>query len=216
MLNAKNIPGGGNTGTYDPLDEGSYPARLVMIVDMGVQAQRPYKGEAKKPAPEISLTYELVDEFAVDDAGEEIPDKPRWVWETMPLYNLMADRATSTKRYLGIDPTQEFEGDWSKLLGAPCMVTLTVWESKDGSKKGNNVSHVSSMRDKDKKKCAELVNDPVVFDMDNPDIEVFNGLSDYMKNKIKGGLEYAGSPLQVALDGGETSDDESNEEGKGW
>jgi len=125
-LNANKIPANGNNNRVEQpaLDPGVYPARIVQILDMGLQPQRPYKGEEKAPAYELSVTYELVDAFMVDEEGNEIEDKPRWVSETFPLHNLKADLAKSTKRYKAIDPDEQFGGDWSQLLDQPINVTL--------------------------------------------------------------------------------------------
>ena len=82
-----------------------YPARLVQLIDLGLQAQRPYQGKDKPPVQEVMFTYELVDVFMVNEEGKEQEDKPRWVTETLPFYGLFADKATSTKRYKAFDPT---------------------------------------------------------------------------------------------------------------
>src|SRR5574341_1285327 len=80
-----------------PLDPGVYPTRLVQLIDLGLQPQRPYQGKEKPPAHEIMMTYEFVDEFLKDENDEDIEDKPRWYSETLPLYSLEADKAKSTQ-----------------------------------------------------------------------------------------------------------------------
>ena len=74
-LNANNVAFAGAKKDFVPLDAGTYPARLVMVIDCGLQPQRPYKGEDKEPAYEIGLTYEFADEFMKDDDGQEMKDK---------------------------------------------------------------------------------------------------------------------------------------------
>ena len=102
-LNAKTASSGGGMN-IEPLEPGTYPARLVQVVDLGVQAQRPYQGKEKDPVQEILLTYEFVDEFLKDEDGNEETDKPRWLSESMPLFNLSSERAKSTLRYNALDP----------------------------------------------------------------------------------------------------------------
>lgn len=198
-LNASKVKGGGTP--QDPLEAGSYPARLVGILDLGLQAQRPYKGEEKKPAYEINVTYELSDEFMKDEEGNEIKDKPKWLSETMPLHNLKADRAKSTQRYLALDPTQEFKGDWVQLIGTACNVTVVInpGTGKHAGKVYENIGALSTMRAKEVEKLPELVNPSRVFDLDSPDREVFESLPDWLQDKIKGNLEFAGSPLAHLL-----------------
>ena len=111
MLNAKEIPGGGNRIEYPVLEEGTYPARLVEVSVLGVLEQMPFKGEQKDPRLTMRLTYELSDEFLPDEDGEDDPEKPRFLSEEIGFYNLEVDRATSTKK---------------GVTGLSCLVNL-VW-----------------------------------------------------------------------------------------
>ena len=103
-LNATTAPVGAGK-QFPNMEAGTYPTRIVIVADLGLQAQRPFSGsDQKEPRREVLLTYEFTDEFQKDDDGEDIADKPRWLTETFPLYNLGADRAKSTKRYNALDP----------------------------------------------------------------------------------------------------------------
>lgn len=194
---------GGNTGgnrVEQPLIEaGVYPARLVQIIDMGVQAQRAYQGKEKPPAQEIMLTYELVDTFCVDENGNELEDKPRWISETLPLYSIDQDKAKSTQRYFALDPQGEDGGDFSAQIGKPVNITLVHNPYKD--KVYVNVAGIAAMRPRDAQKCPELVNDPKVFDLDAPDMTIFKSLPEWVQEKIKTNLHYQGSKLQAAIGG---------------
>jgi hypothetical protein len=203
-LNARNVPKVGGGPAQEPIDAGSYPARVVQILDLGVQEQRPYKGEAKPPAHEIMLTYEFADEFMKDENGDDIEDKPRWLSETFPLRNLDADLATSTKRYKALDPTEAYGGDFTELVETPCTLVIVnnVGTGKNAGKIYNNIQAVSAMRPRDAAKAPELVNPPKVFVLDEPDLEVFKSLPEWLQDKIKGNLDFDGSPLQEALEGG--------------
>lgn len=176
-----------------------YPARIVQIIDLGLQAQRPYQGQDKKPANEIMLTYELVTEFMKDEEGKDIEDKPRWISETLPFYGLFADKAKSTKRYNVFDPENAFEGDFSKVIGVP--INVTIVNNKVGDKVYDNVANVAAMSSKKALACPDLVGAPKVFDLDTPDMEVFNKLPKWLQDKIKGNFNFKGSPLEKALSG---------------
>jgi len=200
-INARKVKGNAGSGKkYPPVDAGTYPARLVQVIDLGLQPQAPYQGQEKPPANEIMLTYELLDEFLPDDEGNEDKTKPRWYSETMSIRNLESDLAKSTKRYYALDPDENFRGDWSKLVGASCMVTL-VHKPRQGDPENPyvNVGNVSSMRPKEAAKAPELVNPPKVFDLDDPDLEVFNSLPTWLQDKIKDNLNFAGSRLEKVL-----------------
>lgn len=207
MLNAKNIPTSGNGGgdRPDPLESGTYPARLVQVILLGTQAQRPYKGQDKPPALELYLTYEFLDEFMKDEEGNDIEDKPRWLSERVPFYNLEIERAKSTKRYYALDPTGKYDGDWSKLLGAPVMVTVITAEGKgkNTGKVFNNIASTSAMREREAAKAPDLINPPKVFDFYEPDMEVFNSLPDWLKEVIKEAVDFGGSALEIAIQDGD-------------
>jgi len=196
-LNASKLPSTSNAKPIPPLDAGSYPARLVQILLMGIQKNRPFKGEEKAPSLKIRLTYEMLDEFMKDEDDNDIPEKPRWISEDLPFFPLKADLAKSTKRYYALDADSEHGGDWAKLLGSPCVVTLVQSESK--GKTYNNVAAVSAMRPKEAAKAPPLVNEGKIFDFYDPDMDVFNALPDWLQEEAKGALDFEGSPLEAAL-----------------
>ena len=200
MLNASAVGGSGMTKAL--LDAGVYPGRLVGVIDLGMQVQRPYKDEVKPPQYEIMTTYEFADEFMQDEDGNDLLDKPRWLSETFPFFNLGAVKAKSTARYLALDPEVKKGGEWVMLLGNPVNITVIVNEGRGANvgKKYNNIAGISTMRPKDVLNLPELVNLPRVFDLDDPDMDVFKGLPDWIRDKIKSNLEYKGSKLKALLD----------------
>jgi len=211
-LNSNTLPAGGRSN-IDPMEPGTYPARVVAVVDLGLQEQRPFQGKEKPPTNEIAFTYEFVDEFLKDEDGNDLQDKPRWLTEMMAIYHLTADRANSTKRFFALDPKNVNDGDFSKLVDTPCMVTVVHSPKKDKTGVWENIGGVTSMREKDANNCAPLVQDTIVFDLDDPDLGVFNRLPNFIKKKIKGGLEYEGSKLYDLTNGEEEISDEEEDVG---
>lgn len=203
-INASKVKTASNRIEQPNLEPGPYPARLVQIIDLGLQPQRPYKGVEKPPAHELMVTYELSDAFMIDKEGNDLEDKPRWVSETFPLNNISADLAKSTKRYVAFDPNISDGGDWSKQIGKPCTVNIINNESK--GKVYDNVDSVAPMRARDAAKLPELVNPSRVFDLDNPDMEVFNSFPDWIKEKITSNLTFSGSLLEGLLKGAPAKD----------
>ena len=57
------------------------------------------------------------------------------------------------------------------------------------------------MRPRDADKSPELKNPPKVFDLDNPDKAVFEAFPEWIREKIKSNLNFAGSPLQKLVGG---------------
>lgn len=222
-LNAKKAPkgnGGGNRIEQEPMDAGTYPARLVQVIDLGVQPQRPYQGQEKPPKHMIMTTYEFLDEFIKDEDGNDVEDKPRWLSEDFPFNNLEQDKAKSTIRYYALDPECVHDGDWTALVETPCTVTVVQNKGKgqNAGKTYNNIASVAPMRSKDAAKAKPLVNPPKVFVLDEPDMEVFKSLPEYLQTKIKSNLNYQGSRLQKLIDGGssDVSSEEEEDDDKNW
>lgn len=201
LIASKGAANNSNRVEQPIIEAGVYPARIVQILDMGLQAQRPYQGKEKPPANEISITYELVDSFMVDEQGNELEDKPRWISESLPLHSLNADKAKSTQRYTAADPNNVFNGDFSKLVDSP--VNVSIVHNQVGDKTYVNIAGIAAMRPKDAAKCPELVNPPKILDLDAPDAEIFNSLPQWIQEKIKKNLNFNGSKLQAVLNGEE-------------
>ncbi len=193
----------GNSNRPPALQSGSYPGRLVLVVDLGLQNQLPYQGKEKPPAREIMLTYEFADEFMKDEDGEDILDKPRWLSESFPLYNLDSERAKSTLRYKALDPTLRWEGDFLKTLGYAVNITVVQSPNKKNPKRPwENVAGITAMRPKDVIKLPELVNEAVSFDLEEPSLESFMTLPKWIQKRILENLEFRGSLLERMLEEG--------------
>jgi hypothetical protein len=212
-LNAKNKKSSGGGKDFveqDIIDEGSYNCRVAQIIELGLQPQRAHKGKEKPPVEFLYITYEITDEFIKDEDGEEILDKPRWQSEDFPFYGVDMDMAKCNKRLKAIDPENKVDGDWAKVCGAPVVVTF-VHNSK-GDKTYVNVASASVMKKKDVAKLPKLQNPPKVFDLDEPDMEIFEALPKWLQDKIKANLNFKGSPLEEALGGVQEEENEGEEE----
>ncbi len=205
-LNLSNRPKSTKSSNRTPqpnLEVGGHAARLVQIIDLGLQAQRPYKGQEKPPADMMYLTYELSHDFMKDEKGEDNPELPRWISEEVAVYGLEADKAKSTLRYRVLDPREEYGGDFSKLVGAPCTVVV-VHNAGSGANTGkifDNIGAVTPAMKIPGYIQPDLVNPPAVFDLSEPNMEVFAKLPAFLQDKIKGNLNYNGSALQKLLGG---------------
>lgn len=203
-LNASKITG--KKKDVPVLPAATYPAYLVQVIDLGLHANV-YKGETKEPARKIRLSYELADEYLNDEDGQPMLDKPRFISEEMNLFSLKSERAISTARYKTLDPDTKFGGDFVACLGTPVLVSI-------GHRKGtgkwadrifNDVLGISGVRPKDAAKMEGPVNKPIFFDLDEPNLEVFNTLPSFVQQTIRSNLEFAGSALEKLLGSNTTS-----------
>lgn len=199
----KSTGGGGNFKPDQIPDAGTYEARLVAIVDIGLQAGKEFKGDRKPDSYQIMPIYELMDEYWVDEeTGEENESMPFWVSEEFPLLDLELDLATSTKRYHAFDPDEVHGGDWEALLGMPCMITIGYKPNKkDPDRPYQNVLSVNYVNPKKAKKIGPLVNESFSFDLDDPCPNNWAMLNGLRKWRVKQNLEFKGSALEEMING---------------
>ena len=185
---------GKNTSTPKDLevpDKGTHMARVVGLIDLGHQPAWEWQGETMKDTYKITFTYELV--------GSDMEDgRPHWVSEDAAVSDSEGEGISSKMmlRVRAIDSKNETQDgkDLSKLLNMPCMVTVD--HNAKGYSKVKAVSGIPMGIP-----VAELRNPLVSFDIDNPDLEVYENFSDFVKGKIKKALNFPGSALEKALAG---------------
>lgn len=218
-LNARKIKSSGKNFVEQPnLDVANYPARVVQVIDLGLQDGGEWNNEKKKPVNKLHVTYELVDAFMVDEDGNDLEDKPRWLSEDLNMFSPDADMAKCNKRYKAIDPEDLHDYNWAEILGFPCYVMVAHKESK--GKVYDNVGLVTPyVVSKRNPELPPLVNETKVFDLSEPDLKVFLSLPQWLQDKIKGNLEFKGSKLEALLGGEEptepvepTEGDDDNED----
>ena len=189
------------TGTKDfgRSEDGNYPARLAQVIELGLQPMEDYTTkEAKDPKPRCMLTFEFPTE-TIEVGGEE---KPRWYGKEYTLSG--HEMAALPKVVSALDPGGE-ETDLSKLLSRAVMVEIGT--TSGGKAKVVNVSKLMKGLTVD-----QLVNDPVVFSLDNPDKKVFEKFPQWIREKIEGALDYEGSHAEAVLTG-KVDANESDDEG---
>ncbi len=203
-LNANDEPQVGGNGKdrveQEALAPKLYPARVVQVVDIGLQPRKAFKGEVKAPMHHIRLTYEITGEFMKDEDGKDREDMPRWVSEKMPFYNIKADKATSTIRMKAIDHEGVTNNQFTELVGMPCQVYLI--KEPHPQYEGQEINYVDGVTAPISVAGYEqppLINPTTVFILDDPDMAVFKELPEFLQKQIQSNLEFNGSKLQTLL-----------------
>ena len=168
-------------------EDGLYPARLTQVIELGVQPMEDYQtGEAKDPKPRAILTFELPTE-TIEINGE---DKPRWYGKEYTLSS--HELAGILKVMKALDASGAT--DLTEMVGKACTVQLGTTIS--GKAKIINVSPIMKGI-----AVPPLSKAPLVFDLDDPSLDVFKGFPDWVKEKITGALDFEGSVLCLLLEG---------------
>ena len=191
--------------------KGQRAARLVGLIDLGLQPQE-YKGEVKKPAKEFIPMFWLAnDMYTTDDTGEEKHMvRGPWPYKIYPG----AERGHYFEFCEGIDPNGEVivdgAGDLTQLLGRPCFVKIVEEKkTKDGKEVVYfNIKGVSEVPED--YPVAELDIDTFTFDTSAPTKEGFDRLSDRNQASIKDSVGYEGSELQAVCEGDSVPDQDED------
>ena len=178
-LNAKNAET--EAGKPIPLiDDGTYAARAVRVVDLGVQ-RNPFDSEKK--ANEIIVTFELLDEYMVGEDGQPNLEQPRVLSEFIKLYR-GADRGKNVEFLHALDPASTYDGNWDAMVTAqiPCLLNVIKKPAKGNGKESNKIESVSPPMKGQEFRSAVV--EGYVFDLENPDREVWEKLGDWVKEKV--------------------------------
>jgi hypothetical protein len=200
-FNAKDIPFKSNRPPIEPLDAGTYPGRVVGVVTLGEHVQE-FKGEIKAPKINLGMIYEFLDEFLKDEDGKDNVEKPRWLTEIFPFHSNTSEKAKSTQRYTALDQKLQWGWDFSKLVGLPCSITV-VQDPGKGKNEGrifNKITNISAMRPKEADKAPALVNPAFLFDFDEPSVEAWAKLPEWLQLTAKKAINFPGSKLEAMLE----------------
>lgn len=182
----------GNGSNFKRVPAGVFIGRCYQLIDMGTQESE-YQGE-KKFQHKIKICWEL---FGEDDQGNDLTYEqdgkqlPMTISKnyTMSLHEkagLRKDLAAWRGRDFTDEEARAF--DVSKLLGAYCMVNVTT--SENNGKTYSNVAGLTPLPGALKNSKPAPGHTDSIFNLDDPDLELFETFHDNLKEKIKASPEW--------------------------
>ena len=197
--------GGSN---FKRVPSGAFIGRCYSLIDLGTQHTDGQYGP--KDQHKIQIGWEL---FGEDDDGN--PLTVEFDGRTMPMtikksYTVSLHEKSGLRRDLaswrGRDFTDEEAKafDISKLLGAYCMVNVTT--SENNGKTYSNVAGLTKLPTALKDSKPSPVHGNILFDLDNPDMALFEGFHEKLQEAIKKAPEWKGKGRS------ETAPEEWNDE----
>jgi hypothetical protein len=199
-----------DSGDFVAVPTGMHLARCYRIIDQGTQRSE-YMGK-EKHLPKVMIQFEIHGE---DDQGNPLvtqDGRPLSIAKSFTV--TLAEKSTLRKdlqMWRGREFTpQELRGfELKNVLGAWAMLNVTHTESN--GKTYTNIAAINPVPANMKKAgLPEGVNELKLFDIENPDMELFDTFSENLKNKIKS------SPEWQALHGGEPVQAEPKKSGGGF
>lgn len=200
--------GGGN---FKRVPSGVHIGRCYSLIDLGTQLTSGQFGE--KMQHKIRIGWELFGEdengapLTVDVDGREMPMVISKNY-TVSLHE-KANLRKELGQWRGRDFTEEEAKafDISKLVGAYCMVNVTT--SETNGKTYSNVAGLTPIPSALKNAKPEGVHAIIKFDLDAPDMVVFNTFHQQLQDTIKKSPEWA----RHHRGAGEESQDRGHDEG---
>ncbi len=182
--------GGGN---FKRVPAGAYIGRCYSLIDLGTQLSSGQYGE--KMQHKLRIGWELFGEdedgapLTVDVDGVEMPMTISKSY-TVSLHE-KAGLRKDLAAWRGKDFTdEEAKGfDVQKLIGAYCMVNVTT--SETNGKTYSNVAGLTPLPGALKNAKPSPVHEHVVFDLDAPDMAVFNSFHEKLQDAIRRAPEWA-------------------------
>lgn len=178
-----------------PLENGTYMAVCIGVIDIGNQ----YNDRYKKYEEKLILIFEIPSETVMVD-GEE---KPRWMnaecTATLSARSYLYKYLTGwLSRELTEDELSEDGNgfDIATMLGKPCMLSITVKEGKKGGY--NKIENIAAIPKGIPSPTTDA--EMLAFDIDDRDEDVFAKLPEWIQTKIKKSTQYADKPPEENLD----------------
>lgn len=195
--------GGSN---FKRVPSGAFIGRCYSLIDLGTQHSEGQYGP--KDQHKIQIGWEL---FGEDDDGQ--PLTVEYDGKTMPMtikksYTVSLHEKSGLRRDLASWRGRDFTDDEakafdiSKLMGAYCMVNVTT--SENNGKTYSNVAGLTKLPTALKDAKPAPVHGNILFDMDNPDMALFEGFHEKLQEAIKRAPEWKGSKSAATSDYDET------------
>lgn len=183
----------GGGGNFKRVPQGVFIGRCYSLIDLGTQHTTGQYGD--KFQHKIRIGWEL---FGDDEEGNALTIEVDG--KEMPLtinksYTVSLHEKAGLRRDLaawrGKDFTDEEAKafDVSKLLGAFCMINVTT--SETNGKTYSNVAGITPLPGALKNAKPAQVHANVVFDLDKPDMKVFEAFHEKLQEAIKKSPEWA-------------------------
>jgi hypothetical protein len=193
-------------GDFMQVEPGTYVARCYSMIEIGT-VEIEWKGDKKKQH-KVSITWELPTETAIfheEKGPEPFVVSKKYTLSMHEKSNLRKD--LESWRGKGYTDKEAEKVDITKLIGQPCLLSVIQQpRPDDNSKTYTAITSITKMMKG--QECPDQINPTRILSYDEFNWEVFDSLSDYMKEQIRSSDEYKRmqEPTQVRTE--ETGNDE--------
>jgi hypothetical protein len=183
------------SAAFKRVPAGQWPSRCIGVIDLGSQKTQ-FPGEEEKLSRQCILQFEVYGEdemgvpLTVEHEGHEVPLQISTKRMTMSL-NEKANLRKTLHAWRGRDFTPEELKAFNigTIIGAPALLNVVHEEGKNG-KVYAGIFSITPLPAAMKKGLPAKPTKTIVFDLDEFDADVFDGLSQYLQDIIKESVEF--------------------------
>ena len=185
------VKASGGSSTFKPVPSGMHLARCYRIVDMGTQITT-WKGVSKEQ-PKVMLQFEVHSEDAdgkpiVTDKGEPMSISKNFTASLGENAILRQELENWRSRAFTADELKGFQ--LKNVLGVWAMLSVVKEQGNDGNEY-TNISSINPVSSQIKKAgLPEGHNELKIFDLENPDMALFETFGNKIKEKIQSTPEW--------------------------
>ena len=186
------VKASGGSSTFKPVPSGMHLARCYRIVDMGTQITT-WKGVSKEQA-KVMLQFEVHSEDAdgkpiVTDKGEPMSISKNFTASLADKAVLRQELENWRSRAFTPDELNGFQ--LKNVLGVWAMLSVVKEQGNDGNEY-TNISSINPVSSQIKKAgLPEGHNELKIFDLENPDMALFETFGNKIKEKIQSTPEWS-------------------------
>jgi hypothetical protein len=208
------VKASGGASTFKPVPSGMHLARCYRIVDMGTQTTT-WKGQSKQQ-PKVMLQFEVHSEDSdgnpiVTDKGEPMSISKNFTASLGENAILRQELENWRSRAFTADELKGFQ--LKNVLGAWAMLSVVKEQGNDGNEY-TNISSINPVSSQIKKAGLPTGhNELKIFDLENPDMALFETFGNKIKEKIQATPEWnkkitpAPKPAQLSSGFDDMADD---------
>lgn len=201
-----------NTSTVsEPVPAGTHVARCYQMIEIGTVSEA-FPGQDAKQVRKVRIGWELPEETKVFN-----PEKGEQPFVISKEFSLSMHEKANLRKSLeswrgkGFSEDEAKAFDITNLIGKPCLLNIIHKPSKDGSRVYSDIAGIMPLPKN--MKCSPQVNPTVSLSYDDFDMGVYNSLPDFIKDKMKGSLEFQAmqNPAHSSMGNGAPDYDHVNE-----
>ena len=177
-----------NGSDFMIVPQGLHMARCYRVIDLGTQRQE-WSGK-ERWSRKILIQWEI---YGTDDDGQPLETDDGRPLSVSKRYTLSLSEGANLRQDLKAWRGREFTPDElsgfdvKNLLSVPCMLNVT--HADRNGKTYANVASVSPVPKEMRDKLSAQINISQLYDISDPDDEVFNSLSDRLQDVINSSRE---------------------------